>query len=378
MSVSFNRSYFLRNISNIPGNSIDRKIVVIESDDWGAVRMASKDAYDRLLEIGIKPSSADEARYLENDALASEKDLVSLFDVLSSVKDKNRNSPLFTVVGLVANPDFDKIRECNFEKYYYEPFTVTLNRYPEHSKSFGLWKEGIANRLFMPQFHGREHLNVSSWLKALRYGNFDTLGAFNNRVYGITPRQPINNISYQAAFDIDELKEIEYQKSIINEGLELFEQLFGYKARFFVPSNGPFNNSLEEVLHECGIKYIGASKIQMEPMGNGNFQKKYHYIGQKNHFGQIYITRNCFFEPTSNLKTDWVDSCLHEIRIAFRWKKPAVISSHRVNYIGFINPTNRDRGLFQLKDLLIRIVKQWPEAEFMTSDELGDYLVNKA
>jgi hypothetical protein len=378
MSIQFNKRYFLRNLSNIPGKSVSRKIVVIESDDWGAVRMASKEAYNKLWNTGVRPSSTDEARYLENDALASEQDLVSLFEVLSSVKDKNRNSAIFTVVGLVANPDFDKIRENNFEQYYYEPFNVTLKRYPEHRKSFDLWKEGIVKRLFVPQFHGREHLNVCSWLKALRNGNSDTLAAFENRVYGITPRHPINNISYQAAFDIDELKEIEYQKSVLREGLELFEQLFGYKARFFVPTNGPFNNSLEEVLHECGIKYIGASKIQKEPLGKGKLKKQFHYIGQKNSFGQIYITRNCFFEPTSNLKTDWIDSCLNEIRIAFRWKKPAVISSHRVNYIGFINRANRDRGLFQLNDLLSQIVNQWPDVEFMTSDELGDLIVNKS
>jgi hypothetical protein len=377
MPFPFNRRNILRNLSNIPGRSVNRKIVVIESDDWGAIRMASKETYNHLWKSGIRPASIDEARYVENDSLASEQDLISLFEVLSSIKDINGNSALFTVMGLVANPDFDKIRENNFEQYYYEPFNITLKRYADHLKSFDLWKEGISNRLFMPQFHGREHLNVCSWLKALRNGNPDTLAAFDNRVYGITPRQPINHISYQAAFDIDDIKEVEYQKSVLREGLELFEKLFGYKARFFIPSNGPFNNSLEEVLHECGIKYIGASKIQLEPIGKGNFKKRFHYIGQKNRFGQIYITRNCFFEPTSSLKTDWIDSCLNEIRVAFLWNKPAVISSHRVNYIGFINPANRDNGLFRLKELLNRILKQWPDVEFMTSDQLGDLLRDK-
>jgi len=33
----------MRNVANIPGWRTDRKIVVIESDDWGAIRMPSKE-----------------------------------------------------------------------------------------------------------------------------------------------------------------------------------------------------------------------------------------------------------------------------------------------------------------------------------------------
>jgi hypothetical protein len=71
---------------------------------------------------------------------------------------------------------------------------------------------------------------------------------------------------------------------------------------------------------------------------------------------------------------DWVDSCLGEINAAFRWRKPAVISSHRVNYIGAHYPDNRDRGLRELKRLLKAIVQKWPEVEFMTSAELGELM----
>ena len=30
-----------------------------------------------------------------------------------------------------------------------------------------LWRQGIDERLFVPAFHGREHLSVTRWLKAL-------------------------------------------------------------------------------------------------------------------------------------------------------------------------------------------------------------------
>ena len=71
---------------------------------------------------------------------------------------------------------------------------------------------------------------------------------------------------------------------------------------------------------------------------------------------------------------DWVGSCLKEVETSFFWHKPAIISSHRVNYIGWINPANRDRGLALLDELLNRLIKLWPDVEFMTSVELGDLI----
>ena len=86
------------------------------------------------------------------------------------------------------------------------------------------------------------------------------------------------------------------------------------------------------------------------------------------------ITRNCHFEPSDPLHTDWVSSCLLEIENAFSWRKPAVISSHRVNFVGFINQDNADFGLKELNRLLSSITSKWPDIEFMTSTELGNII----
>ena len=55
-------------------------------------------------------------------------------------------------------------------------------------------------------------------------------------------------------------------------------------------------------------------------------------------------------------------------------EKPAIISSHRVNYIGSLEPSNRSHGLHQLKKLLKQIVNKWNDVEFMTSAELGELM----
>jgi len=363
---------FTRNLSNIPGWRANGKIVIIESDDWGSIRMPSKEAYESLKKAGIDIETGENLRFNKNDTLASADDLASFYQVIDSVRDRTQRPAVITPVSIVANPDFEKIRNSGFNEYFYEPFTETLKRYHGNENTFKLWKEGIGKRLFVPQFHGREHLNVQVWLRALRDNDRDTTIAFNHGVWGYNNINP-QKIFYNAAFELDNPDELDFHRSVISDGLRLFNDLFGYKAEFFVPPNGPVNNRLLKTAFDCGIKYVSASKIQRESLGNGGTKRHFHWSGQRNGYGQICITRNCFFEPGMDNR-DWVDSCLGEINAAFRWRKPAVISSHRVNYIGAHYPDNRDRGLRELKRLLKAIVQKWPEVEFMTSAELGELM----
>jgi hypothetical protein len=62
------------------------------------------------------------------------------------------------------------------------------------------------------------------------------------------------------------------------------------------------------------------------------------------------------------------------IQVAFLYNKPAVISSHRVNYVGYIDSKNRDIGLGQLKKLLERVVERWPDVNFISTDQLKNYI----
>lgn len=371
MSFRTIKTRISRHLSNVPGRPVRGQWVVIESDDWGAIRTSSNEALAALKRHGYTPRSVDEARYVNNDGLATGEDLRLLFDTLASVRDRHDQPAVFTAISVMANPDFEKIKASGFQTYFREPFTETLARYTAHQDAFSAWKEGESRGVFVPEFHGTEHLNVAAWMRALRAGEPDTRAAFDGGMYGIMPRQPAVRVSYQAAYDVDEPADIDEQATALREGLTLFEKIHGRRASFFVPPNGFLNHRLEEVLHQQGITCIGISKIQREPLGNGAYHKRRHYIGQRNEHGQTYLTRNAFFEPNSPLQSDWVASCLRDIAIAFRWRKPAVISTHRCNYIGWLNPDNRTNSLRELKRLLDAIVKQWPGVEFITSAELG-------
>ncbi|HIB38463.1 polysaccharide (de)acetylase [Mesonia sp.] len=367
------RNLLQNNFKNLIGKSLKQKYIIFESDDWGSIRMPNKKTFESLEKSGVKFGNTESLRYNKYDTLANVQDFDCLFTTLQKFKDTAGNHPIITAVSVVANPDFEKIKENNFSKYFFESFHTTLHRYNQEN-AIEYWKRGIDEKLFVPEFHGREHLNVNVWLRDLQKKKKETITAFDHQCWGIPVKTP-SNISYQAAFDVEFEEDIKDQEQIIASGLELFNTLHNYKAKVFVPPNGPFNNSLAKISKTSGIDYISTSKIQSEPLGLGKHRKVIHWLGQKNKYNQIYLTRNAFFEPSSPHK-DWVDSCLNDIHYAFKWNKPAVISTHRVNYIGAIDENNRKSGLDQLSILISRILKKWPDVRFITSAELGNKLQN--
>jgi hypothetical protein len=365
-----------KNLLNIPGSRISQKIVVIESDDWGTIRMSSKEAYNALLSKGYP---VDKCPYNKFDSLESNEDLVQLYEVLKSVRGGDNKPAILTANNIVANPDFEKIRECDFKQYYNEPFTQTLKRYPNRDKVMDLYQSGITEGLIFPQFHGREHLNVKRWMSALQNFQKPEMDAFNNNVFSpkiIKSKGDINE--YMDAFNFDVKSEIESQKQYIIEGLDLFNEIWGFKSESFIAPCYTWHSKLEETLKEYGVKYIQGLVNQLEPTDQKGFKRNriYHYQGQKNKLGQRYFIRNVFFEPSTLPDFDWIGDCLHRICIAFKFNKPAIISVHRLNFMGDLNKKNREVNLRLFQELLTKITKQWPDAQFLSSDKLGQLYNN--
>lgn len=366
-----------RYIQNLQGTRTNRQLVIIESDDWGSIRMPNESVYRNLQNMGANPKKDP---YLRYDSLASENDLQALFEVLSSIKDSKGNPAILTANSIMANPDYDRIRANNFEKYIWEPFTETLKRYPAHHKSFDLWKEGMEHQVFRPQYHGREHLNVYQWMKGLRSRNEWLLRAFDHRMISISSQPSKMRFGYMEGLDFFSVAERKEKEIILKEGMKVFEELFGFTSLSFIANCYIWDSGTEQNLSELGVKYLQGISNQIVPVldesGTHRHTYKRHYFGQKNTLGQRYLIRNVFFEPSLEPQKNWVSDCLKRINIAFRCKKPAIIGSHRLNYIGFIEERNRTKTLAQLQVLLKEVVKRWPKVEFVSTDELDSIWKN--
>lgn len=361
-------------VTQIPGWRTDRKIIVFQSDDWGSVRMPNKQVFESLTKAGCKIND----NYNRFDSIESDEDLDKLFNVLLSFKDSKGNHPCITANCLVANPDFDEIKKSNFKEYKYELVTSTFEKYNKSNTLNDYWLKGNAQKIFSLQFHGREHLNVKLWMKALLSKKDEVLIAFENRSFGIyTDTTSSKRKHFLAAFDFEDESEIVQQSQIITEGLNLFENLTGFKSTSFIPPNYVFCNQLSETLTDNGVNFFQTQRFQIEPTNQVKYNHLFRFTGQKSKEGLTYLVRNCHFEPSENNQIDWVNSCLNDILLSFKMKKPAIVSTHRVNFVSRIDKNNRDSSLIGFQDLLTKIIKRWPDAEFLSTSELGETIVSK-
>jgi hypothetical protein len=370
MSIRDIKRNTILNLKNIPGRRVDKKLVVIECDDFGGIRTPSRQVYEMLVDKGL----ADPNCVYRRDTLAGVKDIELLFKTLESVKDSRGKPAVMTPFSNVGNPDFEKIRKSGYREYHFEKFTDTLLRYKRGAEVFDLWKQGMERGIFVPEFHGREHITVQLWLQKLREGNKDLILAFDNNYVALGIKDvPSETSGFRPEFYFNSQDQLPFLKESIKSGVDLFTDLFGYTPRVLAPSNAIFHPDLERSVAEAGVKFLNVWHMNPIPDKEGKIKKKYYRNGKTASNGLTYYVRNCAFEPTDH-GYGGIDTTMQQIHAAFKWHKPAIISTHRSNFVGGIDPSNRESGLSELKKLLVAIIKRWPDVEFLSSADM----LNKA
>lgn len=364
------KQFLSLNLKNSLGWRTNRKLIVFAVDDYGNVRVASKKARNKLDQAGQKKF----LRFDEFDSLENRADLEFLFETLSSVTDSKGNKAVFTAFAVPCNIDFEEMAKNSNTHYCYELLPQTFAKLSSEDTAYNgtweLWKEGIRKRLLIPQFHGREHINLKILKEKLKNRDKEVLTDLENKCYTSISHTGYHTIDWSAAFDFWDVEELKEFDSIIEDGLNNFEKVFGFRAVHFNSPGSSENKYIHESLFKNGIRYIDTPFIKKEHQGNGAYKTEINYTGKKNIPGMIYNLRNVVFEPTEKKGVDWISFTLKQIETAFFWKRAAVISSHRVNYCGNISEENRLTGITSLKKLLKEILSRWPDAEFISSDEL--------
>jgi hypothetical protein len=356
--------------------SIEDKIVVIESDDWGSIR--SPIGFQDLNLIGKSKFGIDLNRspYLTYDKLESGDDMNCLLNFLIELNEKYELQVKITLNYVTNNPDFDRIKENRFQEYYHEKFTDTYMKYYGSNSAFDLFLEGCEMGFFEAQFHGREHVNVNFWLELLRNQNKYFKFAFDNRFWGIGPDVlPSINRNIQATLDFRDESERQYICDSLISGLNEFKSIFKYTPVSFIPNNYIMHPSIEFLLYNNGIKYLQGMKKRAYPKKEFEIKRKLEMrrAGIINENGLLDLVRNCKFEPSFMNKNKVVDMCLSEISSSFFWKQPAIISMHRLNFMGGNSYENRSENLTLFRNLVLKIKDNWPTVKFKTTSELGDY-----
>lgn len=360
---------------DLPSWRTKRRIVVFESDDWGSIRMSSSQARDALKSLG---HTIEANPYQLYDGLETNEDIDKLQEVLKGVTNKSGLGAVFTLNYCAANPDFGKIREANFQRYFREPFYQTYQTYSNSQDVIEKVKNGIDEEVFEVQFHGAEHLNINRWMQALQKGDKQTREAFYEEIFSpaIAPYTGYT-MEYMDALDYDDCSEIAQQIQSLKEGLNIFREVWEKSPQSFIAPCYRWSKPIEDFLSANAINFIQGQRVQLHPKNKTGFvqRKIYHYTGQKNKLGQIYTVRNVIFEPSIHGQEDALAMAKKQIQQAFKWKIPAIVSSHRINYTSRLDVANRERGLNGLAALLDWVTEEFPSVEFLGSAALGKRIV---
>lgn len=366
------------NLKNIRGWHTPRRLVAFAVDDYANIRVASRQASECLTEARLNLSSQMD-RY---DTLETRQDLEALFKVLDSVRDASGRPAVFTAYALSTNPDFERIREDG-TRYHYELVPSTFERLareqPEaYAGAWELWQEGMVRGLLRPQFHGREHLNVALFERKLASRSPDLMANLDNdSLAGLGGDASMPGVGFTHAFGLHEASELDRHREIIRDGLDAFERVYGFRSITFTPPAQKLHPALYDFVTECGVRSIDKPLHCRRSLGDGTSQREINRSGRQRGQNHVTVVRNVVFEPTKNMGFDPVGRAMDQIAAAFRWRKPAIISSHRVNFCGHIDPANREKGLAALHDLLKRITERWPDVEFVSVDQLVEEMAEQ-
>lgn len=362
------KEYLSRLHTNLSGKKIKDKIIVFESDDWGGIRIPSKSVRDKLDNQGIHLSKYPYTRY---DGLETNEDIDNLANVLSQHQDVRGRLPCITMNFVLQNPDFEEIENDSFSKYHGESIEDTYRNYPASDHVLNKVKDGSLGNLFLPQYHGREHVNVINWLELLRNGHKEFRLAFDNKIFGLgRAAVPDVNFNIQATYDT---LDNNYALDSLKSGAKLFKGIFGYHSKSFIANNFIWSDQWNGELKKLGVSHFQGMKYQLLPQLMADTKRKriLHHNGELNSHNQLYTVRNCEFEPS--VSGFGHEKTLNEIWQAFVLGQPAIISSHRVNFTSRIDQKRRDLNLSELHFLLKKSIKKWPDMIFMSSGELEDY-----
>lgn len=353
----------IRNIlSQIKSQKRDTKIVVIESDDWGTIRMQSHSHWKDLKSKNIDVTSNPFNHF---DTVEKDSDIEELMEMFEQIKKETGKTVKFTMNFVMANPNFEKIESDQFTTYSYLPIEYTYQEYSDSGNVLTLVNKGRSDGYFQPQFHCREHVNVDLWMKLLCEKNLHFRQAFDAKTFAISAKG-IPNVweaySYSSAYQESSIPDA------IQTGIQLFQSTFGFSSKTTIAPVGVWDDFVEETFRDNSLFCFQGFLVQkLNPYKNND--KRYHYNGQKNAYGSTYLVRNAYFEPATS-SIDWVGNCLRQVKQAFLFRNPAIISTHRINYVSRISSENKDQGIKQLKILLLSIIREWPEVEFFFTDEL--------
>lgn len=334
------------------------RAVVIQSDDWGFCAWVPDEEAHRAL---AKSSSfrSPAGRIYGRSTLESAADVAEIAQTLLEFRGGDGLLPVWQANTVMAAPDFERMVSGGFDA---DPMPiVALPETPSRWNRPGLWDEvrrAEAAGLWWAELHGLHHVPETAWLAALRRGNADARRAIEQQVLVCE--------AVEASGEYDPTESAATRARNLELAVERFRTLFGRAPGSLCPPDYRWDDSLEEQAERLGVTIIQGREERVGPLLR--LRRLLTGPAWPNARGRrFYMPRRIAFEPRGEVRGRLgADNAHRRARIAWAAGRPAVVSTHRVNY-AHLDPAWSEAGREALRDLLRRLTADG--AMFLTDFE---------
>lgn len=314
-------------------------VVVLESDDWGPA-----------------PDPAAEARAL--GALAG---------LLARHRDA-RGHPAVMTLGLVlAAPDGRAWREAGPDALARQVWPRVRLEDPSQRPVLGAVREGALRGVFVPQLHGMEHC----WPAAVR-----AVARRDERVAGWLRSSPVPDTrrlpdALQTRWaDCSALPSRPLPEEAVEEAVQeeaaVWRRLFGLPPRVAVPPTFVWTPAVERAWAARGVRCIVTPGRRHEGRDARGLPAPGPMLlnGERAAGGARYLVRDVYFEPARGHRPE---AALRAILARARQGRPALVETHRDNYVG-----EGAAGACAALDCLLGLVRDHlPGVRFLPPEDLA-------
>jgi hypothetical protein len=242
---------------------------------------------------------------------------------------------------------------------------VELPEVPPRWARPGLWDEvrkACEAGVWWIELHGLHHLPESAWLASLRRGDEDARRALHHH-------SPVC-AAVEASGEYDPREPIEIRRRHLERAIARFHALAGRAPRSFCPPDYRWDESLEADAERRGVTTFQG---KAEQAGAIVPWLRRAFLGRRwphARGARFYMPPRIAFEPCGGGEArarEAVAKVLGGVRAAWRRARPAVVSSHRLNY-AHLDPVWSEAGREALGHLLAALGKEG--AVFLTDAEV--------
>ena len=310
---------------------LKQPVFIVESDDWG-------------------PGPTEQAAALE-----------AIAEVLSRYRDSDGHPALMTIGVVLSIPDADGIAATG-------KYQARFLDEPACRVIVEALKRGEAAGVFDLQLHGLAHYWPDNFMAAWRRDETIRRWLIKEswRTENLPPWLQSRWIDAVDGLPSKPLERHAVREAVRRE-IEGFHRCFGRQPKVVVPPTFVWDETVETAYAEAGVEVLitpGGRYRGRDAQGRLTEPERHYYNGELLATGLTALVRDIYFEPALGHRPDEV---LAAVADKWRRREPALLETHRFNFLG----DNLPESLACLENLLRQVLAHHPRVRFLSSHQLA-------